>query len=154
MPVTDTSLIEVDLQIADRLIHSGNATTYYADLRQTFLECYKKDEYFQISVLGLDTATWRLRGRSRIQHEVHFQKARQRIGGILMQWHGRLVLPPASNQAFTEYLQKELQVTPDAAPFSCGSPRSFPLCSVDRRPRQPPARRTRRGLRSEHQRGP
>ena len=36
----------------------------------------------------------------------------------LMQWHGRLVLPPASNQAFTEYLQKELQVTQDAAPFS------------------------------------
>ena len=26
--------------------------------RQSFLECYKKDEYFQISVLGLETATW------------------------------------------------------------------------------------------------
>ena len=36
--------IEVDLQIAERLIQSGNATTYYADLRQSFLECYKKDE--------------------------------------------------------------------------------------------------------------
>ena len=37
-----------------------------------------------------------------------------------MQWHGRLGLqvPPASKQAFTEYLEKELQVTPDAAPFS------------------------------------
>ena len=35
-----------------------------------------------------------------------------------MQWHGRLGLPPASNQAFTEYLQKWLQVTQDAAPFS------------------------------------
>ena len=35
-----------------------------------------------------------------------------------MQWHGRLGLPPASNQAFGEYLERELQVTPDAAPFS------------------------------------
>ena len=35
-----------------------------------------------------------------------------------MQWHGRLGLPPASNQAFGEYLERKLQVTPDAAPFS------------------------------------
>ena len=114
--------IEVDLQIADRLIHSGNAATYYADLRQSFLECYKKDEDFQMTVLGLETATWRLRGRSRFKYEVHLQKARQRIGGILMQWHGRLGLPEASsglrNQAFGEYLERELQVTPDAAPLS------------------------------------
>ena len=77
-----------------------------------------------MTVLGLETATWatwRLRGRSRFQYEVHLQKARQRIGGILMQWHGRLGLqvPPASNQAF-----------------------------VDRLPLQPLARKTRRGLRS------
>ena len=57
----------IDLQIADRLIQSRNATTYYADLRllvrQLFLESYKKEQYFRISVLGLDTATWRLQGR-------------------------------------------------------------------------------------------
>ena len=66
--------IEVDLQIEDRLIQSGNATTSYADLRQSFLECYKKDEDFQMTVLGLETATWRLRGRSRFKYEVHLQK--------------------------------------------------------------------------------
>ena len=48
--------IEVNLKIADRLIQSGNATTYYADLTQSFLECYKKDEYFQILVLDSDVA--------------------------------------------------------------------------------------------------
>ena len=66
--------IKVDLQIADRVFQSTrrNATTYYADLRQSFLECYKEDEYFQIS--GLETATWLLRGRSRFKHEVHLQK--------------------------------------------------------------------------------
>ena len=35
-----------------------------------------------------------------------------------MQWHSRLGLPPASNQEFGKDLEKELQVTPDAAPFS------------------------------------
>ena len=63
--------IEVDLQAADRLIQSGNATTYYADLRQSFLECYKKDGDFQMTVLGLETATWRLQVRSRFKYEVH-----------------------------------------------------------------------------------
>ena len=71
-----------------------------------------------MTVLGLETATWRLLGQSRFKYELHLQKARQRIGGILMQWHGRLGLPPASNQAFGEYLGRELQLTQDAAPFS------------------------------------
>ena len=35
-----------------------------------------------------------------------------------MQWHSSLGLPPASNQEFGKYLEKELHVTPDAAPFS------------------------------------
>ena len=39
--------IEVDLQIADRPIQLGNATTYYTDLRQSFLKSHKKEEYFQ-----------------------------------------------------------------------------------------------------------
>ena len=110
--------IQVDLQIADRLIQLGNSTTYYADLRQSFLESYKKDEYFQISVLGLDTATWRLRGRSRFKHEVHLRNARLRIRELLIKWHGRLGLPPTANQEFSRYLEKELHVTPDAEPFS------------------------------------
>ena len=66
--------MEVDLRTADRLIQSGNATTYYADLRQSFLDSYKKEK-IQFSVLGLDTATWRLQGRSSFKCEVHLRSA-------------------------------------------------------------------------------
>ena len=45
--------IEVDLRIADRLIQSGNATTYYADLRQSFLEGYKKENIFNFQLWAL-----------------------------------------------------------------------------------------------------
>ena len=146
--------IEVDLRIADRLIQSGNATTYYADLRQSFLDSYKKEKYFQFSVLGLDTATWRLQGRSSFKCEVHLRSARKRIREILMKWHGRLGLPQASSQEFGIYLEKELHVMPDAAPFSGESHWWTPESPPDRPPaavwapvlggsrsRQPPAPR-------------
>ena len=53
----------------------------------------------------------RLNMKFKSEHEVHLQKARQRIGGILMQWHCRLGLSPASNQEFGKYLEKLMQVT-------------------------------------------
>ena len=71
-----------------------------------------------MTVQGLGTAVWRLNGRAKMTGEFRLRSARRRVRGILMQWHGRLGLPPASNQEFGKYLEKELHVTPDAAPFS------------------------------------
>ena len=71
-----------------------------------------------MTVQGLGTAVWRLNGRAKMTGEFRLRSARRRVRGILMQWHGRLGLPPASNQEFRKYLEKEQQVTPDAAPFS------------------------------------
>ena len=71
-----------------------------------------------MTVQGHRTTVWRLKGRAKMGAEVRLRSARQRVRDILMKCHGRLGLPPASNQEFRKYLEKELQVTPDAAPFS------------------------------------
>ena len=92
------------------------ATANYELLRQSFLESYSKDPYFQMTVQGLGTAVWRLNGRAKMGGSP--QICSTTCQRILMKCHGRLGLPPASNQEFGKYLEKELQVTPDAAPFS------------------------------------
>ena len=143
--------IEVDLRIADRLIQSGNATTYYADLRQSFLGSYKKEQYFQFSVLRLDTAMWRLQGRSSFKCEVHLRRCR--CSGTAALPSLRLQIKNSGNIWRRSCKWRRTQRhSPES--LTGGPPRSSPLCSVDRRPRQPPARRTRRELRSGRRRGP
>ena len=78
-----------------------------------------------MTVLGFGTAVWRLNGRAKMTGEVRLRSARRRVSGILMQWYGRLGLPPASNQEFGKYLEKELQVTPDAEGATSDAGRLF-----------------------------
>ena len=109
-----------------------------------------------MSVEGLATRMSRFRGRARLKQEVHLRSARKRVIDILMQWHGRLGLSPASNQAFLEYLEEELQVTPDATPFSGESHwwTQEILSPVLGGSAATAARRTRRELRSGRLCGP
>ena len=69
----------------------------YADLRKSFLESYKKDLVFHMTVQGHGTTVWRLKGRAKMAAKVRLRSARQRVRGILMKCHGRLSLPPASH---------------------------------------------------------
>ena len=139
----------------------SNAQKLYSGLRHWFLESFNKDRNFQMSVDGLEKETWLFRGRVRLRNEVHLRNARTRVRKILLKCHASLGLSPASNQEFGKYLEKELQVTLDAAPFSGEShwwtPESPPAVltdsSVDQQPRPPLARPQRQGLSSERRRG-
>ena len=91
---------------------------FYADLRLSFLESYKKDQYFQMSVQGLGTGTWQMRGRAMPKAPVHLRNARQRVRDILINCHRRLALNPAMDQAFGKYLETKLRVTSVEEPFS------------------------------------
>ena len=71
-----------------------------------------------MTVQGHGTTVWRLKGRGKMGAEVRLRSDRQRVRDILTKCHCRLGLPPASNQEFGKYLEKELQVKSDAAPFS------------------------------------
>ena len=97
---------------------TATSRKFYAEVRQSFLASFKKDQNLQMTVQGLGTQTWLLQGRVRLIQEVHLRNLRKPVRKILLKCQNSLGLPPASNQEFGKYLEKELHVTPDEAPFS------------------------------------
>jgi hypothetical protein len=102
--------IEVSLHVPD----GCNAAAFYADMEQTFLESYSQDHFFQMSVQGVRTATWRLQGSVRMKEDVPLRNARLRVRKILLSCHSRHVLDTGLNTKFGDYLASELTVTADA----------------------------------------
>ena len=107
-------LMQLDMRVPTGL----DCTAYHEDLRRSFLASYKKDQWFQMSVQGLGTATWRLRGRVMLATKVKVKSVRRRIRDILMKCHERLALPDPANHVFGKHLEAALDVKPDNDPFS------------------------------------
>ena len=118
MQPSKNNVQQAEIRLALRIPEYSNVPKFYADVRQLFLESLKKDQNFQMTVQGLETQAWLLQGRVRLNQEVHLRNLRKRVRKILLKCHDSLGLPPASNQEFGKCVEKELQVTPDTAPFS------------------------------------
>jgi hypothetical protein len=73
------------------------AAAYYANMKQTvltFLESYWQEQFFQISVQGVETATWWFQESVtlRMKNDVHLRNARARLRKILLSCYSSHVL--------------------------------------------------------------
>jgi hypothetical protein len=100
--------------------HDGcNAAAFYADMEQTFLESYSQDHFFQISVQGVRTATWRLQGSLRMKEDVLLRNARLRVRNANRHSFGQWPTPWSSRCQVTKILSSRTFVS---SPLSIMSP--------------------------------
>ena len=113
------------MQIVLRVPANCDSVLYHEDIRDSFLESYKKENNFQMSMQGLGTGTWLLDGRVKFKKAQRLRTARERIRGILLKCHNRLGFSDAANQAFSEYLGQTANLTAkkDCEPFAEGGHR-------------------------------
>ena len=109
---------QIKIQAKLHVPNGCNTAAYYADMEQTFLEFYRQDLFFQMSVQGAETATWWLQGSVRMKEDMVLRNARSRVRKILLSCHSRHVLDTALNTKFGDYLASELKVTADAEQLS------------------------------------
>ena len=109
---------QIKIQAKLHVPNGCNTAAYYADMEQTFLEFYRQDLFFQMSVQGAEIATWWLQGSVRMKEDMVLRNARSRVRKILLSCHSRHVLDTGLNTKFGDYLASELKVTADAEQLS------------------------------------
>ena len=105
---------QIKIQAKLHVPNGCNTAAYYADMEQTFLEFYRQDLFFQMSVQGAETATWWLQGSVRMKEDMVLRNERSRVRKILLSCHSRHVLDTGLNTKFRDYLASELKVTADS----------------------------------------
>jgi len=125
----DEKVSQIKIQVPLPVPDGFNSAAYFADLKQIFLESYDEDLFFQMSVQGVGSHTWWLRGNVRLKERVHLKSARKRVKRILVSCHSRHILDPDLNTKFGDYLASKLKVTSDAEQLSgtshCWTPASL-----------------------------
>ena len=115
---SDEKVSQIRIQVPLPVPDGCNSAAYFADLKQTFLQSYDEDIFFQMSVQGIGTPTWWLRGNVRLKERVHLKSTRKRVKRIMVSCHSRYVLDPDLNTKFGDYLARELKVTSDTEQLS------------------------------------
>ena len=116
---SDEKVSQIWIQVPLPVPDGCNSAAYFADLKQTFLQSYDEDIFFQMSVQGIGTPTWWLRGNVRLKERVHLKSTRKRVKRIMVSsCHSRHVLDPDLNTKFGDYLARELKVTSDTEQLS------------------------------------
>ena len=116
---SDEKVSQIRIQVPLPVPDGCNSAAYFADLKQTFLQSYDEDIFFQMSMQGIGTPTWWLRGNVRLKERVHLKSTRKRVKRIMVSsCHSRHVLDPDLNTKFGDYLARELKVTSDTEQLS------------------------------------
>jgi len=132
-------------QIRVKLDMKAPALWHHSRLGILFVETYKKEPRYQITVNLVGTDRFCLEGRVRFNKECKLRNARKRFKRVLMECQEDLVLSSAETKAFSDYLSRPdvLSVIPDDEPFSGEGPkRSWTVIEPTSQPpppQQPPA---------------